>query len=82
MHKVKIETASAVFLPKFLKPAHTYPSNFSKINYINPTSQLGRSKYRIPVRGPALWNKFLAGSEKEMENLSLFKSKVKSKVLS
>ena len=46
------------------------------------TSQLNRSKYRVYAKGPALWNEFLADSEKEIENLSLFKSKVKFKLLS
>ena len=74
MHKVRNETAPAVFLPKFQKPAHPYPTNFSKLNYIKPTSQLSRSKYRISVRGPALCNELLTISEKEIKNLSLFKS--------
>ena len=59
MHKVKTATAPAVFLPKFRKPAYPYPTNFSKLNYIKPPSQLRRSKYRISVRGPALWNELL-----------------------
>ena len=82
MQKVRTATAPSVFLPKFQKPAHSYPTNFSKLNYIKPTSQLSRSKYRISVKDPALWNEFLTNSEKEIENLSLFKSKVKSKLLS
>ena len=77
MHEVETETAPAVFLPKFQKPAHPYPTNFSKLNYIKPTSQVSRSKYRISVRGLALWNELSKGSEKEIENLLLFKSKVK-----
>ena len=55
MHKVKTETKSAVF-PNFLKPAHPCPNDFSKLNYVKPTSQLTRSKYRISVKGSALWN--------------------------
>ena len=81
MHKVTNGTAPAVFLPKFQKPAHLYPTKFSKLNYIKPMSQLSSSKYRISVRGPVLWNEFLTDSEKEIENLSLFKSKLKSKLL-
>ena len=81
MHKFKAETVPGVFLPKFQKQAHPYPTNFSKLNYIKPTSQLSRSKYRISVRGPDLWNEFLTDSEKEIENLSLFKSKVKSSLI-
>ena len=81
MHKFKAETVPGVFLPTFQKPAHPYPTNFSKLNYIKPTCQLSRSKYRISVRGPDLWNEFLTDSEKEIENLSLFKSKVKSSLI-
>ena len=82
MHKVITGTAPVVFLPKFQKLAHPYPINFSKLNYIKQTFQLSRSKYKITVRGPSLWNQFLTDSEKEIDNLSLFKSKVKLKLLS
>ena len=82
MHKVKTETAPAVFFPKLQKPAHQYPNSFSKLSYIKPMSRLSRSNYRISVRVPALWNEFLTASEKEIENLSLFKNRVKSKLLS
>ena len=78
MYKVK----TALFLPKLQKPAHPCPTNFSKLNYIKPTSQLSRSKYRISVRVSAHWNKFLTDSEKEIANLSLFKSKLKLMLLS
>ena len=47
MHKVKIKAAPAVFLPKFQKPAHPYLTNFFRLNYIKPISQLSRSEYRI-----------------------------------
>ena len=40
MHKIRNGTAPAVFPPKFQKPAHPYPTNFSKLNYIKPMSQL------------------------------------------
>ena len=52
-----------------------YRTNFSKLIYLKPTSQLSRSKYRTSVRDPHLWNEFF--------NRPLaFKSKVKSKLLS
>ena len=78
MYKVK----TVLFLPKLQKPAHSCPTNFSKLNYIKPTSQLSRSKHRISVRVSAYWNKFLTESEKEIENQSLFKSKLKLMLLS
>ena len=42
MHKVKTENVPAIFLPKFQKPAHPHPANFSK--------QLNRSKYLLEVQ--------------------------------
>ena len=81
MHKVRNGNAPTVFLPKFQTPAHPYPTTFSKLNYIKPMSQLNRSKYRISLRGPAPWNEFLTDNEKEIEHLSLFRSKLKSKLL-
>ena len=78
----KPQTKLAVFLPNFQKPAHLHPIDISKLNYVKPMSQLSRSKHRISVRDSALRNKFLTDNEKEIEYLSLFKSKVKSKLLS
>ena len=82
MHKVKTKTAPAVFLPKFQEQAHPCPTNFWKLNYIKPTSQLTRSNFRISVTAAALWNNFLTESEREIENISLFQSKLKFKLLS
>ena len=45
----------------------------------NRLSKLSRSKYRISVRGTALWNEILTDSEKEIKNLLLFKIKLKFK---
>ena len=64
MQKVRTETTAAVFLPKCKKPAHPYPTNFSKLNYIKPTSQLRRSRYKISARGPALWNEIVKRKSK------------------
>ena len=78
MHKVKSETALAVFLPKIQRPSYPYPTNFSKLNFLKPTSQLSRSKNRISVRGTALWSECLTDSEKEIESkiqVTLMKTK-------
>ena len=82
MNKVRNATAPAVFLPKFKKPAYSYPTNFLKLNYTKQMSQFSRSKYRLPVKVPAPWNEFLTESGKEIKNSSLFKSTLKSKLLS
>lgn len=66
MREIMTETAPAVFLSDFQKPAHPYPTNISKPNYIMATSQQRRSKYWVSVRGPA-------DSEKEMENYRVLK---------
>ena len=56
--------------PTQRQPTHPYPTNFSKVSYIKRTSQLSRSKYRISVRDPALWNERLTDSENEIKFLS------------
>ena len=67
--------------------AHNKIFNVYQLNILNIFTHKVRngtvqnSKYRISVRGPVLWNEFLTDSEKEIENLSLFKSKLKSKLL-
>ena len=40
MRKVKTGTVPVVFLPKFQMSAHPYPTNFWKLNSVNPTSKL------------------------------------------
>ena len=72
MHKVGNRTAPAVFLPKFRKPAHPYPTNFLKLIYIKPISQLSRLKYRISVRAPALFNSNLKSKLLSYENEVIF----------
>ena len=32
------------------------------------------------MQGPAIWNNFVANTEKELESSSLFKSKIKTKL--
>ena len=77
-----IAWAMPVFLSKFTKPSHIYPTRFSQINYAKPTHKLNRCKYRISIRGPYIWNEFLSNTEKEIELTSSFKSTIKNKLLS
>ena len=81
MHRVKQKTAPLVFHPRFTKPSHKYSTRFSGLNYKKPKCTLNRSKYRISVRGPLIWNSFLANKEKNIELTSIFKAVVKTKVL-
>ena len=60
-------------------PSHSYPTRFLSVNYSKPKTRLRRS--RFPIRGPVIWNNFVANTEKELESSSLFKSKAKTKLL-
>ena len=82
MHQISTKTAPSVFLSKFKKPSHLYPTRFSNVNYIKPTYKLNKCKFQISVRGPYLWNEFLTQTEKEIESTSNFKILVKQKLLS
>ena len=77
MHKIPTKTAPSVFHPRFQRPSYSYTPHFSESNYSLPAHNL--KKIRVLIRG--LWNNFLARTEKSLETMSLFKSKVKYKVL-
>ena len=82
MHKINTQTAPTVFLPKFHKPCHLYPTRFSKFNYLKPDHKLSKCKYRISIRGPSLWNDYLTDTEKQIEIVSVFRKIVKTRLLS
>ena len=81
MHKIYNETAPATFFKLFQKVSHPYPTGFSKLCYKIPKTNLAKYKYRISSRGVLIWNNFLSDYEKQIESSSLFKSKVKLKLL-
>ena len=58
--------------------SHSYPTRFSSVNCNKRKTRLRKSRLRISIRGPPLWNNFVATTEKELEPSSLFKSKVKT----
>ena len=82
MYQIRNTTAPLTFSRSFEKTSHGYPTNFSQFNYKFPKAALSRSKFRISFRGPFIWNNILQNSEKEIESLPLFKSKLKLKLLS
>ena len=64
-----------VFLSRFLRPLHHYPTSFSGSNYTVPCIKLTKSKYRITVRAPKLWNIILNIEEQFIEiNLVLLET--------
>ena len=42
---------------------------------------LRKRKFRISIRGPAIWNNLAGSTEKEIQSSSFFKTKIKSKLL-
>ena len=85
MHRVENKTAPSIFLTKFCKPSHIYPTNFSAHNFLVPTFKLKKSKYRVSIvsiRGRLLWNNILTTAEKTQESLPKFRTTIKEKLLS
>ena len=75
MYKIKLGTNPAAFHTTFKMPSHSYPTRFSSVNYNKPKTRLRKSRFRISIRGPTIWNNFVANTKKEVE------SKVKTKLL-
>ena len=82
MLRVENKTAPSIFLTRFCKPSHLYPTNFSAHNFLVPTSKLKKSRYRVSIRGPLLCNNILTAAEKTPENLPKFRTTIKEKLLS
>ena len=81
MLRIKNGTRPAAFHTTFKMRPHPCPTRFSRVNCSKPKSRLRKSRFRISTRGPAIWNNFVANTEKVLESSSLFKSKVKTKLL-
>ena len=81
LHLVKNGKAPNVSLSKFLRPSHHYPTSFSENNYFLPSFELKRSKYRIAIRAPKLWNIILNVEEKLKEKPAIFKATIKTKLV-
>ena len=81
MLKIKAGTGPAAFHTTYKMPSHSYPTRFSSVTYSKPKPRLRKSRLRISIRDPAIWNNFFANTEKELESSSLFKLKVKTKLL-
>ena len=82
MHRVENKTAFFIFLTKFCKLSYPYPTNFSAHKFLVSTLKLTKSRYRVSVRGPLLWNNILTAAEKTQECLPGFRTTIKEKRLS
>ena len=70
-----------VFLSKFIRPSHHYPTTFSRNNYIVPSFKLTESTYIIIIYAPKLWNIILNIEEKVIESPSIFKATINAKLV-
>ena len=73
MHKIKTGADPAAFHATFKMPSHSYRTRFWSANYSKPKTRLHKSRFWISIRGPAIWNIFVANTEIEFE----FSSKTK-----
>ena len=51
LHRISTKNAPAVFHPRFQRPSHSYPTNFSKSNHLLPVHNLKKGLYgllRVP----------------------------------
>ena len=81
MHRAKICSDAPSITNKFTYPSHRYLTNFKKNNFTLPKYLSQTSKHKISDRGPSLWKKVLSSTEKELQETSLFKAKLKLKLL-
>ena len=80
MYKVNLKNIANVFLSRFQKPYHFYPTKFSELNHIKPIHDIKTSKYWFSVRGPYIWNSFLSPEEKQITTMHKFRAVTKSKL--
>ena len=52
----------------------------TKCNFKQPPSFINYAKFSISARGPQSWNRILAGTEKNISNLLIFKARIKEKL--
>ena len=80
IHQVNSSTVPTIFLNKFKKPTCNYPSNFARTNNSIPPFKLNKSKYRISIRGPTLWNNIPTDTENKQQKTNTFKTVMRNKL--
>ena len=79
MPKIKNRATPPLFLEKFGQPSNSVSTHFSSGNYRKRQIKLRICRFRISIRGPAIWNELVGSTEKVIQ--SQFKTKIKSKLL-
>ena len=82
MLRVENKTAPSIFLTRFCKPSHLYPTNFSAHNFLVPILKLKKIRYRVFNRDPLLWTNILTAAEKTQESFPKFRTTIKEELLS
>ena len=80
MHQINLNTVPTIFLNKFKKPTHNYPTNFARTNYSIPPFKFNKSKYWISIRGPTLSKNIPSDTEKQ-QKINIFKTVMRNKLL-
>ena len=81
MHQINSNIIPSIFLNKFQKLSHNYPTNSVITNYSIPPFKLNKSKYLISIRGLALWKNIPSDTEKKQQYTKIFKTVMKNKLL-
>ena len=82
MYNVNQKTAPNIFLSRFQKPSHSYPTRFSNVTTYNQSTKLKRVNTQFELEGhPCIWNRFLSSEEKEITTMHKFKAIIKSRLL-
>ena len=74
MYEVGQKTTPNIFLSRFQKPSHFYPSRFLELTYVQRIRNIKMSKYSISIRRPYIWNSFLSSEEKQIVTMYEFKA--------
>ena len=81
MYKVNPKTSPNIFLSRFQKPSHSYPTRFFELNYAQPIHKIKTSEYSILIRGPYISDNFLSSEEKQITAMHKFKTITNSRLL-
>ena len=78
MHRVHTKTSPPAFNGSFQRISHLYSTRSSTLNFSKPKLKPTKTRYRISIRGPAIWNDFVEVGLKSVEKTPFFKVKMKS----
>ena len=81
MYKVNQKITPNVFLLRFQKTSHFYPTKFSELNYVQTIYNIITSKYSISIREPYMRNSYLNPEKKQVTTMHKSKAIIKLRLL-